>query len=617
MNAETIVKSKTHAISYIRFSSVNQGSPAGGDSHRRQLERTQEYCKKNNLILNETRYEDLGVSGWTGKNIERGRLGDLIVALKAGKIETKNTVLILENLDRFSRLPPRVAYNKLAEIIELGLDVITLEDGKIHTQKTIDDFATIICSFAVMQRAHEESTRKSDFTRQNWAQKRKLAIAGKEVLTKNCPSWLKLKADKTGFEPIPERVKLVKRIIKLVQEGKGKREIARMLDAEKVPTWSWAKCWRDNYILELVKSRALLGELQLQQRKEQPGEVIKNYYPAVIDEATWVAIQPKAIKTFNAGPQSDANNLFTGLLFDGYHPDFPMKFFLTNKEKNYVYLSSDYATVDPLYLERQKAIDRGEKPGPRPLSGSSIHYNDFEKHFLGFMADIDLAEALPETPAAESARIALLENEKKENDTALANLLKALEGGKQSAMVWDQITMRETKSRRLAKELAAVMEQDRRAQYIRDSFEAEGRRVMELLVAEGREARMSLRALFHRVIDRIEIYSHGLQELPDTLKEIKLNGFSVKEVIWRGRAGVMCYSVKLVGSSRRIWIWWDGTRLWEEGEGKPAELGGFTSLKNKSKAEINASFQGWMEEVERWKKSKPVTPDGGGLERKK
>ena len=90
-----------------------------------------------NLILNETRYEDLGVSGWTGKNIERGRLGELIVALKAGKIETKNTVLILENLDRFSRLPPRVAYNKLAEIIELGLDVITLEDGKIHTQKRL------------------------------------------------------------------------------------------------------------------------------------------------------------------------------------------------------------------------------------------------------------------------------------------------------------------------------------------------------------------------------------------------------------------------------------------------------------------------------------------------
>ena len=46
MNAEAIVKSKAHAISYIRFSSAKQGELAGGDAHRRQLERTQEYCKK-------------------------------------------------------------------------------------------------------------------------------------------------------------------------------------------------------------------------------------------------------------------------------------------------------------------------------------------------------------------------------------------------------------------------------------------------------------------------------------------------------------------------------------------------------------------------------------------
>ena len=554
MNAETIVKSKTHAISYIRFSSVKQGTPAGGDSHRRQLERTQEYCKKNNLILNETRYEDLGVSGWTGKNIERGRLGDLIVALKAGKIETKNTVLILENLDRFSRLPPRVAYNKLAEIIELGLDVITLEDGKIHTQKTIDDFATIICSFAVMQRAHEESTRKSDFTRQNWAQKRKLAIAGKEVLTKNCPSWLKLKADKTGFEPIPERVKLVKRIIKLVQEGKGKREIARMLDAEKVPTWSWAKCWRDNYILELVKSRALLGELQLEQRKEQPGEIIKDYYPAVIDEATWVAIQPKKIKVFNAGPQSDANNLFTGLLYDGYHPDFHMKFFLTNKEKNYVYLSSDYATVDPLYLERQKAIERGEKPGPRPMSGESIRYHEFEKHFLQHFSEIDLFEAMPEPTREESSRVALLEKEKADNDKALANLVKALESGEPSALVMEQINKREAAARRLVKELETATASQRREQYAIDNFEEEQKRMDELLEANTRETRMSLRALLHRLIERIDLYPAGLLEIPDRLKFL----------VYPNRYGMMCYRVKLVGS-QPIWIWWDGCMACEDG----------------------------------------------------
>jgi len=58
MNNETIVK--RHAYSYIRFSSLEQ---AKGDSYRRQLERTEKYCKEHNLVLNDTRYADLGVSG--------------------------------------------------------------------------------------------------------------------------------------------------------------------------------------------------------------------------------------------------------------------------------------------------------------------------------------------------------------------------------------------------------------------------------------------------------------------------------------------------------------------------------------------------------------------------
>src|SRR5690348_15507597 len=117
---------KRHAYSYIRFSSAAQSD---GDSFRRQWERTKEFCRNHNLDLADTRFEDLGVSGWTGKNIEKGALGDFIAAVKAGKIP-KGSVLVVENLDRFSRLKPRKAYAKLAEIIENGVDVVTLEDGK-------------------------------------------------------------------------------------------------------------------------------------------------------------------------------------------------------------------------------------------------------------------------------------------------------------------------------------------------------------------------------------------------------------------------------------------------------------------------------------------------------
>jgi hypothetical protein len=575
INNEAIVKSKTHAISYIRFSSAKQGAESGGDSYRRQLERTQEYCTEHELILNETRYADLGVSGWTGKNIESGAMGDFMAALKADKIPNKEkTLLIVENFDRFSRLKPRLVYNKLAEIIEAGMDVVTLEDGKIHTKETLDDFANLISSLAIMQRANEESTRKSGMIRRKKAEQRKQAMAGNGIITSNCPAWLRVKADKSGFEVIPERVKIVKRIIQWVKAGKGKREIARMLDAENIPTWSsmknwktketkkWAKHWRDNYVLELIRSRTLLGELQPLKKKNPHGEPIRNYYPAIINEATWVEIQPKRTKGFNAGPQTDANNLFSGLLFDGYNPDYRMKFFLTNKEKNYIYLTSDFASVDPLYLEREQAIAKGKKPGPRPLSGMSIKYQEFEQHFLANFQDIDFRNLLPAKSDAEATRLTLLEKEKKENDKALANLLKALEAGEPSALVMAQIHKREDTERRLAKEIEAATRNERRERYAADSFEAEQERMEELYGAQTPEVRLALRALLHRIIERIDIYTEGLlDEVPDHLKTM----------VYPDRCGMMCYSVKLVGGYK-IWFWWDGSNYWEQGDAKTPSL---------------------------------------------
>lgn len=555
---------KRNCYSYTRFSSSQQ---AEGDSYRRQIERAQKFCDEHNLELNETRFEDLGVSGWTGENIEKGALGDFIAAVKDGKVP-KGSCLLVENWDRFSRLKPMDAYTKVGEIIKAGVDVVTLQDGKFHTAENYNDFTNLITSLVVMQRANEESATKSTRIRAAYEAKRKLAKEGKAILSGNRPPWLKVNADKTGFEFRPERVAIVKRIVQLVKEGKGKREIARMLDAEKVPTWAadkdyskvrkerkrsdWGGRWRENYILEMVKSRALVGELKLMRRKRDTGEVIKGYYPAVIDEATWQSIQPKKIKAFNAGPQSDAANLFTGLLFDGYNPDYRMKFFMQNKAKGYVYLSSDYATVDPAYLQRKEALARGEEPGARPLSGESIRYNEFEKHFLQHFSEIDLFDAMPKPTPEESSRVGLLEKEKADNDKALANLIKALESGEPSALVMEQINKREAATRRLAKELETATARQRREQYAIDSFEEEHQRILDLLGAETREARLSLRSLFHRLIERIDIYTAGLLDVPEDLKEY----------VWPDRNGMMCYRVKLVGG-QKIWIWWDGCEVWE------------------------------------------------------
>lgn len=542
---------KRNAYSYIRFSSAGQ---IGNDSVRRQTTRTAEFCQKHNLQLNDTRYQDLGVSGWTGKNIRDGAMGDFLHAVKSGKIP-KGSVLIVENFDRFSRLKPRIAYQKLADIIEAGVDVVTLEDGKFHTKDTLDDFATLVASFAVMQRANEESNRKSELTGSAWAHKRKMAIAKKEVMTGHGPAWLRIKADKSGFEPIPERVAVVHRIIKLVKEGKGKREIARMLDAEKVPVWGWAKTWRENYIFEIIKSRTLLGELQLCQKKAQKGEVVKGYYPAIVDEATFTAIQPEK-RQFTAGPQSDAANLFSGLLHDGYHPEFKMKVSVQNKAADYVYMQSYYQRVDPLYAQRGTGAKWGE--GQRPLSAVNFRYRDFEQHFLQHFEEFNFDEVMPEVSPEESTLRGQLEHEKKETDKKLSNLLKLAEsGGQESVSIMGRITELETTAKRLAKELAVEVQKEKGRRYAVDSFRGEHKRAMELLTASTREARLALRALFHRIIERIDFFSSGLLggcgHVPDGLKEY----------VYPDRVGMPCYCIKLVGSYR-IWIWWDGCQVWNE-----------------------------------------------------
>ena len=52
------------------------------------------------------------MSGWTGKNIGKGALGDFIFAAKAGKIP-KGYGADGGKFDRFSRLKPRKVYEKV------------------------------------------------------------------------------------------------------------------------------------------------------------------------------------------------------------------------------------------------------------------------------------------------------------------------------------------------------------------------------------------------------------------------------------------------------------------------------------------------------------------------
>ena len=155
------------AYSYVRFSHEKQ---AQGDSVRRQVDMARDYAQRQGLTLDETlTFEDLGVSAYGGKNAETGRLGDFLDAVRSGLVRGGSTLLV-EQLDRISRQTARKAARALESIVDAGVTVVTLDDGKAYTAQMLDDdpmaFMMVVVSF---MRAHDESLQKSRRVKAAWS----------------------------------------------------------------------------------------------------------------------------------------------------------------------------------------------------------------------------------------------------------------------------------------------------------------------------------------------------------------------------------------------------------------------------------------------------------------
>ena len=75
------------AYSYVRMSTETQ---LRGDSLRRQLAASQEYADRMGLELaDDAILQDIGVSGFKGRNVTEGALGRFLDAVKGGKDRTR------------------------------------------------------------------------------------------------------------------------------------------------------------------------------------------------------------------------------------------------------------------------------------------------------------------------------------------------------------------------------------------------------------------------------------------------------------------------------------------------------------------------------------------------
>jgi DNA invertase Pin-like site-specific DNA recombinase len=314
------------AYSYVRFSSPEQ---AKGDSLRRQTALAAEYARVHNLNLDESlTFHDLGVSAYRGTNSEIGQLGALLSAVECGLIP-KTSVILVESLDRISRQAARKALRVIESIVEFGVSVVTLSDGREYTAESLDsDPLNLLIALLTFIRANEESATKSQRGTAAWAAKRLDAPAKR--LTTRCPGWLTYSKECEKFVLVPESAGIVQRIFAAALAGDSLMSIARDLNLTHAPTLHGggvrAKFWIPSGVSLILKNRAAIGTIiphtcqyKNGKRVRTAGEPILNYYPSVVSVDTFFRAQ---VRKTPLHP-----------LVGGLHLDQPIKNILANLGK--------------------------------------------------------------------------------------------------------------------------------------------------------------------------------------------------------------------------------------------------------------------------------------------
>ncbi len=276
---------KPTAYSYIRFSSQPQ---AKGTSVGRQEGMAQSYALENNLVLDTNiSLRDLGVSAFKGANASGGALGEFINAVDEGKIK-KGSYLLVENMDRLSRLPALAALNQLQRILDRGITVVTLSDGIKYTAENLNEnFQTLMLALGGMERSNAESKRKSELLSKAWGFKKSLARSSGTPLGNNAPRWLTYSKE-NGYRADSERAALVERIFQLTIDGYGRGAIVQILNQEGIPSFKGGT-WATSSLQKILDNPAVFGQYQPMSNagsgRTPSGPPIPNFFPVVISES--------------------------------------------------------------------------------------------------------------------------------------------------------------------------------------------------------------------------------------------------------------------------------------------------------------------------------------------
>jgi hypothetical protein len=254
-----------------------------------------------------------------------------------------------------------------------------------------NDLTALVLAVVEFGRSHSESKSKARRMSEVWAEKRKAVRENGAILTRKLPAWIEERGGKLALNPT--RAAVVRQLFSLAVRGYGLSLIVRELTQNKVPTWGRGGTWSKAYVHKIITGRSVLGEYQPIREGKPDGEPIADYYPAVVDESSWLQAQAGLARRKDKPGRVGEKlaTLFGGLLRDAATGDkMRIAWQTRGSGKN--------------RQKRRVLVTAQSMEGAAP--SMSFPHDIFETAILSLLSEVNPADVIGKEPESESSVVA-------------------------------------------------------------------------------------------------------------------------------------------------------------------------------------------------------------------
>ena len=340
-----------HAILFNRVSTKGQVSESKFNETRNKAKK---YCDEIGLVLRTEKYIHAG-SAYKYDVLEGDTFRKIFKQKKDGILPAR-CHLIIANADRFSRQHVMDSLNSLTNLCKQGFIIHDLNSRTRLDPEDKDNIGAIMYFAVCLQRGYEESARKSGHqkdvnsikVRLGMESKKKTVDLGKgeKLICRILPKWIS-SYDEVNDKFIlnEEEVFKIKYIVKRLVEGVSAVRVCKELNdkAETDKKYAFSvytkgnkkkfkryTLWSVGTLKRVYSNRALLGELHFLTKRDVTHHgvprlddngvplVIKDYYPRLIEDATFAKLNSQISKRKLSGKESTKPSIFSHLIYCGY-----------------------------------------------------------------------------------------------------------------------------------------------------------------------------------------------------------------------------------------------------------------------------------------------------------